>query len=201
MIVSVEGVLTHISDQGIVIKANGLGYFIKCHGRLREYLNNANIMNDVIDIVTHLAVREDAQELYGFTDEQEKKVFLLLCEVKGIGPKASLNIIGKLEAHEIVKAVVSNDYHALKQCPGIGLKTAQRIILELREKLAKLQGVIVNKSVDIGIDPAVIMETEMTLLALGYSSGEIGHGLQGFEGENPSTEDLFAYALTRITSM
>lgn len=176
MIAFLKGTVAYCTADSVVLDVQGVGYQVRLNERQLQGLS----AGETLQITTHLQVREDGMELYGFSSPQEKELFLQLTRVSGIGPKTALAIFSVLELPEIIHAIVSNQPRLLSQAPGIGLKTAQRIILELKEKLGKMAGEsqIVTALVDSNLPAEWQQEIEITLLALGYDALEIHQAMQ-----------------------
>jgi Holliday junction DNA helicase RuvA len=177
MIAFLNGILAYKTPQSIVINVQGVGYEVRMSDR---HLNTmALVQGEKIEITTHFLPREDSFELYGFASPQEKELFLQLTKVSGVGPRTALAIFSCLDLNEIVRAIVSNQPKVLSQAPGIGAKTAQRIILDLREKLEKMQSELMPiASLNLDLPSDWQEEIELTLIALGYEVGEIQQALQ-----------------------
>ncbi|MDJ1467083.1 Holliday junction branch migration protein RuvA [Cytophagaceae bacterium DM2B3-1] len=133
MIAYIEGRLTHKEPAYVIIDVNGVGYEIRIS--LQTY--SALPEGEKCRLHTHFHVREDAQILYGFADRAEKKIFLDLMSVSGIGANTALMMLSSLSSMEIQQAIVSEDVRTIQSVKGIGSKTAQRVILELRDKVKK----------------------------------------------------------------
>ena len=130
----IKGTIEHKTSQYVVIEANGIGY------RVYTALSTINRLQNIcheVKMHTHLHVREDAMILYGFLSQDELNIFELLISVSGVGPKAAISIISEVPASKFALAVITEDVNLFTKAPGIGKKTAQRIILELRDKLKK----------------------------------------------------------------
>ncbi|MEZ0372264.1 MAG: Holliday junction branch migration protein RuvA, partial [Candidatus Sericytochromatia bacterium] len=138
MIAFLAGKLASLGRDSVVVDVQGVGFEARISERTRQTLLAQNL-GDAIELITHLIVREDGMELFGFANQQEKELFLLLTKVSSVGPRTALNVFSALSLEDIVRAIVGNQPKVLSSAPGIGAKTAQRIILELREKLVKLQ--------------------------------------------------------------
>ena len=129
----VKGELTEVTVDFIVIEAGGIGYRIFIPGKTFEYLPG---IGEELKVYTYLHLREDVMILYGFLTKDDLELFKLLITVSGIGPKGGLAILSTLEADDLRFAVLSGDAKAIAKAPGIGAKTAQRVILELKDKLS-----------------------------------------------------------------
>lgn len=135
MIAHLHGELARISSDYVVIDVNGVGY--------KVYLPLAVVtqlpqIGDEVKLLIYTAVKEDSITLYGFVEEEQQDLFELLLTVSGVGPKVGLNILSGLTVEQIVHAISGENYSELRKVPGIGTKTAQRIVLELREKITSL---------------------------------------------------------------
>jgi Holliday junction DNA helicase RuvA len=137
MIAQLAGALAHKSPEHIIVDVQGVGYqvFVSLNSfyRLPEPGNR-------VDLLIHTHVREDALQLYGFMDRQEKDLFQLLIGISGIGPRLGLNILSGMRADELQEALEAGDLARLVAIPGVGKKTAERLVLELRDKVKLLKG-------------------------------------------------------------
>ena len=196
MIYSVKGTLVYTDLNTAVIDVGGIGFKCFCSTRTLAQLPS---LNKEVFLLTFMNVREDAIELYGFSDKTELDCYKLLIEVKGIGPKAAMSILSTLTPDRLALAVASKDFKAIQAAPGIGRKGAEMVVLELKDKLGSLD-----------IDQADVVETvgstEVTaskkdaidaLVSLGYSQSDAAKAIAK-AGKNLSTEDLIKYALTHL---
>jgi Holliday junction DNA helicase RuvA len=137
MIAHLAGALAHKSPEHIIVDVQGVGYqvFVSLNSfyRLPE-------PGDRVDLLIHTHVREDALQLYGFIDRQEKDLFQLMIGISGIGPRLGLNILSGMRADELQQALEAGDLARLVAIPGVGKKTAERLVLELRDKVKQLKG-------------------------------------------------------------
>ena len=133
MISFIKGKNIEIGPTKLIVDVNGVGYEILIS--LRTYSKIKNI--DKVNIFTHLNVKEDSHTLYGFYNKKEKKTFLDLISISGVGPSTAIVILSSLSASELKKAIIESDVNKIKSVKGIGLKTAERIILELKDKISK----------------------------------------------------------------
>lgn len=171
MIAYVKGVLSYIQDEIVIVDVGGIGYEIICSNPY--YFQTA--LNQEIKIYTYHHVREDAQSLFGFKNEDEKHLFMKLISVSGIGPKGALAIIGSVDIPEFVAAVEREDDKYLTSFPGVGKKTSRQIILDLKGKLTSLFSISEQHTdSDHNNDSKVeLKETQEALKALGYTTREI----------------------------
>lgn len=193
----VQGTVSHIESCLAVIDCGGVGYACRttCH-TLSELQ-----VGQMAKLYTHLYVRDDIWELYGFSGEGELSCFRMLIGVSGVGPKAALAILSSNRPEGLAMAIVSGNEKALTAAPGIGKKIAQRIILELKDKLAKGQ----LPSGEGGFAGGVTLipedkgsEAAAALAVLGYSQQEIAVALQGISMEPHSLEDIIRQALKKM---
>lgn len=195
----VEGTVAHMGPYLAVIDCGGVGY--AC--RTTAFSQSKLIVGQKGKLYTYLNVREDAMELYGFATENEKNCFELLLSVSGVGPKAALSILSATTPDRLAMSIVTGDEKTLTAAPGIGKKIAQRIILELKDKLAKGQ---LNSGAGEsygGTGVTVIPENKAgeasaALAVLGYSSSEITVALKGIDVENLKLEEIIKQALKRM---
>ena len=191
VIVFVEGELLAKQTDSVVVLCSQLGYEIKSTPRL---LHSLPSVGERVRLHTHLLVREDEHSLYGFSSAQERELFLLLMRVSGIGPKLALAMIGAQEPDALVLAIKTQDAKALSALPGIGKKTAERLILELTDRLQhwSYSG---ESEPPAPANPAM-QDAELALLGLGYSQKEINNLFKNTAGvEQLSTEELVRVAL------
>ena len=133
MIDQISGIIISINDNYVVIEVGGLGIKVNISAAFASKLVNENF----ITLVTYLNVREDALDLYGFKNESERNLFLMLISISGIGPKLAVSILSGVELEELKSNILSGDIKSLTSIPGVGAKTAKRIIIELKDKLSK----------------------------------------------------------------
>lgn len=173
MISYIRGEIAEIEEDLLVLEANGIGYNIRI---TMETASNLPSIGEDIKIYTYMHVREDDVSLFGFLTKDDLKVFKLLIGVSGIGPKGALGILSALTADDIRFAVLLDDVKAISKAPGIGTKTAQKLIIELKDKLkledafeARLENN--SNSVNAASNDSK-GEAVMALTALGYSNSE-----------------------------
>lgn len=205
MIACLTGKLALLGRETVVVDVQGVGYEARISERTRQTLQEL-ALGDAMTLTTHLIVREDGMELFGFANPQEKELFLLLTKVSSVGPRTALNVFSALSLTEIIRAIVGNQPKVLSSAPGIGAKTAQRIILELREKLGKLQLALpASPAAEAPSLPSDwLEELELTLLALGYAPEEIQQALveQGpLLREQGSVDDAIRLLLSRLGNL
>ena len=169
----ISGTLEEINEDSVVIDAGGVGYEIFVSSLLKNHLPTPG---SEVKLYTHLAIREDAHTLYGFLSKSEKKMFLLLTGVNGIGPKNALSILSLMEVEDLKFAILSEDSKTLGKANGVGPKTAQRIIIELKDRISleeTFEEAIGKKTGKDSADLAEKNDAILALSALGYSNTEI----------------------------
>ena len=197
MISYIKGTLEDTIDDGIIIENNGIGYDIKTTGRLLMGLPKRGSQ---MKIYTYLYVREDALSLFGFADKEELQTFQLLIGINGIGPKAALAILSTLSVNELRFAVLSQDVKTISKAPGIGKKSAERLIIELKDKM-KLEDALKWEEEPMEEEKTEDSKTEATLalVSLGYSNAEALRAISSIEGsEAMDTESLLKLALKKL---
>ncbi len=160
----------------LILEVNQVGYELQIPRRMSQELQAAG---EIVQVFTHLQIREDQQVLYGFSSAAERDLFRQLISVSGIGAQLAIALIDTLGLPNLVQAIVTGNIRALAKTPGVGNKTAERIALELKTKLAEwrqLSGVATPAS-STGPSPGILEDVEMTLLALGYENSEIAQAL------------------------
>ena len=196
MIGRIKGRLAEKTPPDILIDVNGVGYELQVPMNTFYRLPE---LNEEVLLHTHFVVREDAQLLYGFYDVRERSLFRELIKINGVGPKLGLAILSGIESNEFVRVVRNNDVNALVCLPGIGKKTAERLIIEMRDKLKDWQSDTsddseLNSAGPFGTNQA-IGEAESALVALGYKPKEAERAVKSVASEGMSNQDLIRNAL------
>lgn len=190
----IRGELAEVACDSVVIEAGGIGYRVFIPGKTIEYLPS---VGEEIKVYTYLHIREDVMILYGFLTKDDLELFKLLIAVSGIGPKGGLAILSAMDADDLRFAVLSGDSKAISRAPGIGAKTAQRVILELKDKLS-LEDAIERKTEHIAQHPesAVKNDAVLALTALGYAPAESMKAVSRVAlTEDAAVEDVLRAAL------
>ena len=194
MIDFVEGVLVDKGEGGAVIAVGGLGLVLSLSN---PTLHGLPAAGKKVKLHSYLHVKEDVLQLYGFSGRKERDIFLKLIAVTSIGPKAALAVLSAYDPDAFVRIVASEDLEAITAVSGVGKKSGQRIIMELKDKLAPLAdelGIAVG-----GPDGSdLAREAREALKGLGYSASEANRALEGYEAEEPDVEDMLRYALKRL---
>lgn len=200
MISHIEGILDHIESDRIVIDVSGVGYEIIA---AKSTLLNLPKPGSKIKMVTYLNVKEDILQLYGFSSKEEKSLFKHLISVSGIGPKGAMNILSAFEINKLVIAITKSDIDLLSSAPGIGKKTAQRIVIELKEKIAKAYCLETGETLMSGSDEhASVKDAVSALIALGYSGKEARQAVlnSGLNlSEKSSIEEIIRKSLKNLS--
>lgn len=198
MITYVKGELTDIYDNYVVVEAFGIGYEIMVPASIVPELPS---MGNDVKIYTYQYVREDSLDLYGFLTKEDLKVFKLLITVNGIGPKGALNILSVIRPDELRLAVISDDVKAIQKAPGIGNKTAQKLIIELKDKLT-FEDVVLKSDNVINAGNSPKDEAIEALVALGYSSSEAVKAVRGVDNaDTMDSESVLKAALKKLAFM
>ena len=195
----VSGTVAHIEPYLAVIDCGGVGYACKT----TSYTLSALKKGDKGKLFTYLNVREDAMELFGFATQEELNLFQQLISVSGVGPKAALSILSSSTPANLALSIITGDEKALTCAQGIGKKIAQRVILELKDKLAKGQTFGGAGEVYGGTGVTIIPENKQSeasaaLAVLGYSQSEIAAALKGIDMSELSLEQIIKQALKKM---
>ena len=194
MIAYLEGILAEKKPTSAIVDVNGVGYFVFVPFSTYQRLPD---VNQKVKLLTHTHVREDAFTLFGFVTLQEKELFELLLGVNGIGPKSALGILSSIATEDFYRCILDEDLTLLTKISGIGKKTAQRLIVELKEKLQKSE-VLVGKPMPSAKTADAIEQALAALMSLGYDRMEAREAVQKV---NPgkkklSVEELVKQALS-----
>ena len=179
MIAFIRGAVVSAETEAVVLDVQGVGYKVNVTSACAAKLSGQ--VNQEIALHTHLIVREDALQLYGFFSTDELNVFLLLLSVNGVGPRVALAVLSYLSPQVLVRVITLEDLSALTKVPGVGKKTAQRLVLELKDKFKKLaiQPTVETVALTEGAATANVADDVMSgLLALGYGTGEARDAVQ-----------------------
>lgn len=194
MIYSVKGELIHTETGLAVVECGGVGYACRTS---RQTLNNIKVGSEV-RLFTYLHVSENAVDLFGFSDTTELACFKQLISVSGIGPKAALSVLSEISPSKLALCITTGDAKTLTKCPGIGAKTAQRIVLELKDKVAKEQHV---SAADYAAAPVPgggsVGEALSALEVLGFAPAQAAAAIAGADPDS-SVEDLIKHALKNL---
>lgn len=198
MFAYIKGSLEMKSSGYIVIDINGLGYKIFMS---QNNIDSIGELHNIIKVFTYVKVREDDISIFGFKTQEELKMFELLISVSGVGAKSALVILSCIEPSDFAIAVISNDVKVLTKVPGIGNKSAQRIILELKDKLKEeqLEEKLKDSSKRLKDNNENINEAISGLMVLGYSKKDIEKAFEHLDIDNLSIEDLIKKGLILLS--
>ena len=203
MIAMVKGILMEKAEgEAIVMTSGGIGLRMMCSMNTLVALPAAGAE---CTLYTHMSVREDAMELFGFLQHDERDMFRRLISVSGIGPKSALGVLGSMPLSDLRLAILTGDAAALSRAPGIGKKTAQRISLELKDKLAQdamggtvaMDDFVITAAADAPVQDAV-SEAMLALKSLGYTPQEAANALKGVKGQADTPDELIKLALRHM---
>ena len=192
-----KGIVGHLAPNLAVIDCGGVGY--AC--RTTSYTLSALQVGERAKLYTYLNVREDAMELYGFVSENERNCFRMLIGVSGVGPKAALSILSATTPEGLATSIITGNEKSLMVAQGIGKKIAQRIILELKDKLSKGQLPVEESYGGSGvtvIPQDKTSEASAALAVLGYNPAEIAAALKGLDLEKLTLEEIVRQALRKM---
>lgn len=198
----IKGELAEVNTDHIVIDVGGIGYMIYIPAQSLNYLPG---IGEMLKVHTYLYMREDAMILYGFLTKDDLEMFKLLITVSGIGPKGGLAVLSTLSSDDLRFAVLSGDSKAISKAPGIGSKTAQRVIIDLKDKLSledafekKLEHE--NEKINVSSNSQIKNDAVMALNALGYSSTESLKAVSKVEiTDDMDVEDVLKAALKHMS--
>jgi len=202
----IQGKLAYLDTLFAVIDAGGVGYKLSISQTTYSLLSRKNGHSDpdTVTLYTHMSVREDGIELFGFATIEESDAFKLLITVSGVGPKAAISILSQMSPQKLNMAICSEDKKAIAQANGIGPKTAARIILELKDKLLKNSIDFGEDSLaDMGSSPIVeksnkLSDAQDALMALGYSRTESYNVLRTIDCSSLELDEIIRLALKKI---
>lgn len=198
----ISGTLSGLSTSMAIIDAGGVGYMLNISSNTLGRLSGKE--GEFVKLFTYFSVREDVMELFGFADEEEKKAFELLISVSGVGPKAALAVLSVLTPDRLSGAVISGDTKLICKANGVGKKIAERIVLELKDKVSKVLGAPkgeVGTARDILSDEAVgtsaVADAHAALMVLGYTRAEASYALETLD-QTLDAESLIREGLKRL---
>ena len=193
MINQIKGRLLEKNLTNVVIDCHGVGYFINISLNTHSQIGNS----EELLLFTHLHIKEDSHTLYGFVSQNERSIFRLLISISGIGPSIARTMLSSMDPYEIQKSILEENLDAIKSIKGIGLKTAQRVLIELKDKVQKIEGfdeIIHPKS------NTIKEETLSALEVLGYSRRQTEKVIDNIIQSHPegSIEELIKSALNKL---
>jgi Holliday junction DNA helicase RuvA len=192
MIGFLRGILLEKEPSNLTLEVNGIGYEVQIPTNSFYRLPQ---VNQELSLHIHFVVREDGQFLYGFVDKEQRTLFRSLIKVNGVGPKMALAILSSMEPDIFIRHVLNNDPNALEHIPGIGAKTARRLIIEMKDKVSEWKNTSTLVNVKLG---AAINDAISALVALGYKPHEARRALMKHKEKELSSEELVRLALKEI---
>ncbi len=195
MIGKISGLIEEKSTHSVLVNVNGLCYEIEVP------ITTAFSLPEVgtkVSLFTHFVVREDAQLLYGFLNRNDRDMFRILIKVNGVGPKLGITILSGLDSIALARCVIHDEVNTLVKLPGIGKKTAERLLIELRDKVKSLESEKDSESALLTNSPtgsSILEEAESALVALGYKPQDAARAIKNSKAENQSLEALIKAAL------
>ena len=192
----IKGIIADRNDQQIVIENNGIGYLINCPLGISAEIG---LLGDEVTVYLYQSVKEDDISLYGFNSRDQKEMFLKLITVSGVGPKVAHTICASLSAEQIAAAVMSGNVALLSSVKGLGKKTAERLVLELKDKVTAVD-IATGEILTFDEEPAGDDRAEAVsaLMALGYNRNEATAAVARVKGEGFTVEDYIKQALKRL---
>lgn len=190
MIAYLKGRIIEKNESLVTLEVNNVGYEVNIS--LNTYLALANLSE--CELLTYLQVKEDGICLYGFSTKQEKELFLNLITVNGVGPKMAITILSGSSILDIVTSIINEDSHMLSKCKGVGKKTAERIILELKEKISENMKIDAGEVTKIDMNNSIVNDTIMALVALGLSKSDAVNKVK----ENLTNQDTVETLIEKI---
>lgn len=200
MIGQIRGKIIEKQLPQLLVEVNGIGYEIDAP--MSTFYRLPDVGQDTL-LHTHLVVREDAQQLFGFYTREEKSLFRTLLKVNGVGPRLALTILSSIEPNEFVRCIIHNDTDSLTRVQGIGKKTAERLIIEMRDKLSDWQAAApsemsLHKTVSNSGRNQVVQDAIAALVALGYKPQEASRAIAKIDDGAISSEALIRSALKEM---
>jgi len=198
----IKGLLVQKKEEFVVMETGGIGYKVFCHQPMQDRFGS---LGDTVCAYTYLYVREDTFALYGFPSQEEHDMFVMLLQVSGIGPKVALAITAQVLPSQFALAVITGDVRRLTQVKGVGKKGAERLILELKDKLKgfAFDGADGAFTVDdtagaLASDSRVMQEAMSALIVLGYTSDEARRAVTRVYNEDIAVEELIRLSLRAL---
>jgi Holliday junction DNA helicase RuvA len=194
MIGSLNGLIISKKPSEVLLEVNGIGYEV--HVPLSTSFKLPSV-DQTVQLLTHLLVREDQHTLYGFITEDERKLFRALIKISGVGAKLALTILSGINVEGFIRSVQMQDVDTLIHLPGIGKKTAERLLVEMKDKVGQMGDIAQNDAVE-SKDLQIIKEAHNALTSLGYKSVEARKILDGMDSNGLTVEALLKQALQSL---
>jgi len=194
MIGSLNGLIISKKPSEVLLEVNGIGYEV--HVPLSTSFKLPSV-DQTVQLLTHLLVREDQHTLYGFITEDERKLFRALIKISGVGAKLALTILSGINVEGFIRSVQMQDVDTLIHLPGIGKKTAERLLVEMKDKVGQMGDIALNDAIE-SKDLRIIQEAHNALTSLGYKSVEARKILDGIDSNGLTVEALLKQALQSL---
>ena len=187
----ISGTLAHKDLNFVVIDAGGVGYKLYASAKSVESLP----LNQPCKMFTYMYIREDAMDIFGFPTVEELSAFEMLISVSGVGPKAALSVLSALSSSELILCIATDDYKSITKAQGVGPKMAQRIILELKDKVKSISANPIVPETVSRVDRSVESNAINALLSLGYNGSDAGRAVRAAMEKEDKLEDIIREAL------
>lgn len=204
MIGQLRGIILEKQPPQLLLDVHGVAYEIDAP--MSTFYRLPDIGQEVI-LLTHLVIREDAHHLYGFYAREERALFRTLLKVNGVGPRLGLTILSSIEPNEFVRCIVNNDTANLVRLPGVGKKTAERLIIEMRDKLTDWQSSLPAVSAELnhatkksGARNHILQDAISALISLGYKPVEASRAVAKVDDSSLSSEEIIRQALREMVA-
>ena len=194
MIGSLNGLIISKKPSEVLLEVNGIGYEVYIPLSTSFKLPS---VDQTVQLLTHLIVREDQHTLYGFITEDERKLFRALIKISGVGAKLALTILSGINVEGFIRSVQMQDVDTLVHLPGIGKKTAERLLVEMKDKVGQMGDITQNDAIE-SKDLRIIQEAHNALTSLGYKSVEARKILDGIDSNGLTVEALLKQALQSL---
>lgn len=199
----IKGELVFKGDDSVVVENNGIGYFIKTNQRTISLLNE---INSTVKIYTKLVHKEDSMTLVGFKQKEDRVIFDVLTSVSGIGTKVALVLLDEFSGSELIDYVINEDFKSISRAKGVGVKLAQKIIIELKGKLTSsktTKDIMVEKINSDKVSSDTIADVQSILVSLGYNRDEYTKAIEfAIKNKNAFTsEDILKEALSMLSNI
>ena len=194
MIAFITGTIEEKSENGVVINCNGMGYEVQTS---TATLSSLPLVGEECKIYTYLQVKEDGISLFGFTTVDERELFYKLISVSGVGPKMAITVLSGMNISDLIVSILKEDTTALSRIKGLGKKTAERVCLELKDKLTPVGGVLIDDNI-IEINENVLDDACEALISLGLSKNEALRLARQNANENSTAEEIITSVLRNM---
>lgn len=191
MIAFINGILIEKNENEVVIDVSGIGYSV---GVSTNTVSSLPSEGNTVKVFTYTHVREDEISLFGFLSLEEKKLFLKLIEVNGVGPKSAMGIMSGISVGELLNAIVSEDYGMLQKIKGLGRKTAERIVLELKDKVSPTEAIVMS----VDVNTSALNEAIEVLVSLGISKNQALISARQFASKSETAEEIVQNVLQNM---